>query len=211
MRRRLAVVAVVAALCACAAPYRTPPLEDLHYVSASVDGPVTFEYADRVYLKMRDSRYERTEARHDIRTVAVRATNHTTRPITLARDDVLVTDADGDTIATVDPRMVHRRTRQRWYAYVLWAGWVASIPRDGRDDLTIPFGTPMALFNIFLALNSNSRRKRDLAERSLFGREIAPGESIVGYVHVIDPDWRPLRFAFSAAAPDARPTRSSRP
>lgn len=122
------------------------------------------------------------EKRHGLRIVAAAITNKSTRTLNIDRDIDLFTDEedpyyiDGLTAAN---RMQQRTRTYLFYGLLIYAKF--DCEGTGLNCLPtyfLPFGLPVAAFNMIKAKRANKQMAKEFEKYSVFTRDIEPGQTV---------------------------------
>lgn len=186
----------------CASGYQTVNPERLMYNSISANEEVSLEYKYDLLHK----KYQKKEQRNDVRLVAVKITNTSSRDLVFG-DDIKLTYENGSQLLLLEQEKVFKELKQKPATYLFYLPLTVltlNITTTNSDHNTyqttnsIPvgliLGPGLAGGNLYHAARSNKKFREDLSAHNMQGRRIAAGETAYGLVGVRADNYDALRI-----------------
>ena len=182
MKRFFTLALMMFLLAQCAVRYKPIEPEKVEYNQVFESEEVRLAYRYDALDYRGNHKLARSEKRHGLRIVAAAITNKTTRTLNIDRDIDLFTDeedpyyVDGLTAAT--------RLKQRTRTYIFYGLLIyAKFDCEGTGlncvpTYIVPFGLPIAAFNMLRANKANKEMVKEFEKYSVFTRDIEPGQTV---------------------------------
>jgi len=181
--KRFATLALMTFLLAqCAVRYKPIEPEKMEYDQVFENDDIRLAYRYDALDYRGNHKLAKIEKKKGVRIVAAAITNKTTRVLNIDRDMDLFTDAedpyymDGSTAAT---RLQQRTKTYLFYGLLLYAKFdCESLGLSCTPSYIVPFGIPIAAFNMLRAHKANKEMMKEFEKHSVFTRDIGPGQTV---------------------------------
>jgi hypothetical protein len=167
----------------CATGYRSINPKTINYTSKHTDNNVSVEYKhDLLPLK-----YKKKETNKKVKLIALKVSNNSDTNLVFGKDFKLFYD-NGNSIDVIDPEKFQQEIKQGvWpYLFYLFLTPLTITSTDRSDQPVLPvglfIGPGLAISNIIIAGDSNSRLKKDLLKYKIDGKTIKKGETVYGLI-----------------------------
>lgn len=199
MKTRLRIYAVVCVIVplfsmGCASTYKPIDPQSVSYSTENSSKDFDFWYRYEALAYRGNKKYEKKEKKYGFNVLAVKLTNKTDRPLNLVRDFEFSTVRG--TVFPADNETIAKRIKQNVAIYLLYGLLYYSEGTCNGDDCEtttfIPFGLGIAAFNMILASSANTSLRNEFNQYSLYGKEIAPGQTVHGIICLPETGYQPL-------------------
>jgi hypothetical protein len=195
-------IVVLTLLNSCASGYQKINPQSLTYLSKNTTNDVIFEYK---YDVLRNKKYKKKEVKRNIKLVAVKITNNSSKDIVFGKDLRLAYENDSDALIA-ENESVFKTIKQSpasylWYLLLLPAQFNKTTT-DSRGAVKVESSFPIGLFlgpgiaggNMIAASSANSNFKNELYENNLIGKTIKKGETVYGLLGLQSNSYESLKL-----------------
>lgn len=206
MKRCLLLILCASAFAQCAVRYKPINPESVAFDAVEETDDIRFAYRYDVLAYRGNTRLAKYQETKGARIIAVQITNKTDRPLNIARDMDLYTEA-GEYPYQMDIKTAAKNFSQPVAQYLLYGLlFYAKIDceelgRDCRFSKVIPFGLGIAAVNMIIANKANREMREEFQEYNIESRDIAPGQTVYAILalEIEDKEYSPLKLELREA------------
>ena len=180
---------------ACASRFNSISPQTFSYQNSSTEKNVSLAYHHDILRERGNRKYAKKGDRKNIRLVAIKITNNTSRSLVFG-SDIRIMSGENEAVI-LDRKTVFRSLRQLapfHLFYLLLTPVQLSISRtqpNGRIEtdsfpIGLVLGPGLSVFNLLKALMANGRLKEELMQYDLTNKSLMPGQTCYGIIAVRD-------------------------
>jgi hypothetical protein len=199
MRKFLCLLLIAFLFASCAGSFKSINPTSFQYTTPAEKSDVELYYKYDVLRERGNKKYSRKEFKANVRIVAIRITNTTSRELKMG-DNARIYSGNSE-IRLWPPDLIHKKVKQTVPLYLLYllltpaefSMYDSGTSESSSFPIGLILGPGLAGGNIAVAGSANARLKRELMEFDLYGKAIKPGETVYGLIGIPEIGFLPLR------------------
>jgi len=202
MKKYLLWLCALCVLTSCGVSYKPLTLGSLPFQNSTpLKDKVTVGYQYDIQLLTNNKRYSKKERKAGYAAVGVRIKNDSDQPIQVSKDNFKV--AIGTTeLLPLETKIYTSKVKQHpavHLLHALWGPWQFTHVEAGNQSENsfqyYPVGAAIGVINLIIASAGNAKHEEAMKSASIFGKTVAPGETIDGVI-LLQPmgGYQPLNF-----------------
>lgn len=207
-----ALLSLLIFLNSCASGYKTIGPSELAYNSVAKEEGLSMEYKYDLLRK----KYAKKEKKKDVRLVAVKITNNTSKNLTFGEDFFLSYENGGQVLIMPTDKVFsslkqHPATHLFYLLLSPLTLYTSNTNSYGYSETSSSFpigliiGPGLAAGNLIAASSANKKFKKELQEHQLQGKVIPKGETVYGLIGIRADNYDALELRFEEAAVSPQP------